>query len=221
MSGLLRALQQLIEGILVPSEPQTNHPAPPVVPPTQSRFASSSGHLSYDQQRALDLHNSGNFSQSAEATVLTWFPERRKVARACRVPRLELTWDHQLAAEAEEWAKHLAKSGQLYHSSGDYGENLSWTSPSGRGSLVRATEAWLAEKSDYHGEAVNKGKSFQKVGHYTAVMSFSPVMSVRLTGIIDHLAGDDESWYCDSYIRSTQCCHRRCALSSTWKHSRS
>ena len=101
-----------------------------------------------DQQSALDLHNQA----------------RSQVG----VP--PLTWDDTLAANATAYAHVLAQTpGQLTHSDGstrpDQGENLFYASGGGT-TFVTATQAWLDEKNNYHGEPIPQG-DFERYGHYT------------------------------------------------------
>ncbi|KAI0434183.1 glycoside hydrolase family 128 protein [Xylaria sp. FL1042] len=111
---------------------------------------SAAASLGPDIQNALEAHN------------------HRRKAKGLN----PLTWDHQLAQNAETYAKHLAKIGKLEHSSGDsrpnQGENLAWASVSNT-PLAQAAHMWLAEEKNYHGEPIGQG-DFGSYGHYTQCM---------------------------------------------------
>ncbi|KAG4257704.1 hypothetical protein FPRO03_13758 [Fusarium proliferatum] len=106
-----------------------------------SDFGPSDG-LSADQQEAVNLHN-----------------EARKA-----VGNSPLSWDDSLAVGAQEWADHLASIGFLQHSKGDHGENLYMGTTVSPYSV--STKAFLAEKSQYNGEAIS-GSNYLNFGHYT------------------------------------------------------
>ncbi|KAH7021338.1 CAP domain-containing protein [Microdochium trichocladiopsis] len=105
---------------------------------------------SKDQQRGLKLHN--------------------QARRVKGIPKL--TWDKQLAADALAWAQHLAQTGKFEHSSNEsrpgQGENLaySYSSTPITRPIASGTKLWLAEESNYHGEAIPEG-NFAAYGHYT------------------------------------------------------
>ncbi|KAK7583171.1 hypothetical protein V3481_012465 [Fusarium oxysporum f. sp. vasinfectum] len=112
-----------------------------VVTKFDSNFGPSYG-LSTDQEKAIHLHN-----------------EARKV-----VGNDPLSWDDTLASGAQEWADHLASKGLLKHSQSDDGENLYMgTSDSPYSAAVKA---FLAEDSQYNGEAIS-GSNYMSFGHYT------------------------------------------------------
>ncbi|KAI2610618.1 glycoside hydrolase family 128 protein [Hypoxylon fragiforme] len=104
--------------------------------------------LDPDQQQALNIHN-----------------EKRKSKGVG-----PLAWDNQLAKYAEDYAKHLVQTGKLEHSTGDQrpnqGENLAGASDSKDTPMVMATEMWIGEEKNYHGEPIGQG-DFGSYGHYT------------------------------------------------------
>ncbi|KAI1452488.1 glycoside hydrolase family 128 protein [Annulohypoxylon moriforme] len=115
----------------------------------KNEFSASTA-LSGDQQKALDAHNNKRKSKGLHP----------------------LSWDNQLAKNAEDYAKHLAKIGKLEHSSGDQrpnqGENLAWASSSNT-PLAMAANMWIDEEKNYHGEPIGQG-NFGSYGHYTQCM---------------------------------------------------
>lgn len=98
---------------------------------TTTTPAASSG-LTTDEQNALAAHNAAR----AEVGVS------------------DLTWDESLVSAAQAWADTLGARGpgQLEH--GSTGENLYWQSGTSDDALTAASDAWIAEKADYNGEAI-------------------------------------------------------------------
>lgn len=83
------------------------------------------------------------------------------------VPNLE--WDDELAAYAQKWADHLAKSCNMVHSSGSYGENIYWTSGSSTASHV--VDRWASEKRYFNlKNPVYKSGAGSRYGHYTQMI---------------------------------------------------
>lgn len=109
---------------------------------------SASATLTTDQQAALDAHN------TARAAVGTD----------------PLTWSTSLLADAQAWADHLAEAGVLEHDDSleTEGENL-YGPGSGSGQLTAATEAFLAEKDLYDGEAIT-ATNYMTFGHYSKTL---------------------------------------------------
>ncbi|KAH8773593.1 CAP domain-containing protein [Diaporthe sp. PMI_573] len=108
--------------------------------------------LTTDEQSALDSQNGARADVGATA----------------------LTWDAGLAADALEWAQHLAStagsSGSLTHSTTTSdGENLYWQSNSDT-PYVNAANAWVGEKDLYNGEAITGSGNFEQYGHYTQII---------------------------------------------------
>lgn len=104
---------------------------------------------------------------------------RQAVSKSTSVHRPDLIWDAHLAAAAEQWAQHLVAQGAgLQHSTGDQrpgqGENLYWQSAGG--TLANASQSWVNEDKDYHGEKIGEG-NFEAYGHYTQVCAFLLLLS--------------------------------------------
>lgn len=113
-------------------------------------------HLTHDQAQALKIHNEA----------------RETASKNHSHPRPALVWDAHLAADAEKWARHLANQNKgLQHSTGDQrpgeGENLFWMSAGG--DLADASQGWVNERKDYHGEKIGEG-NFEAYGHFTQVI---------------------------------------------------
>lgn len=112
-----------------------------------SSAASTDSGLTTDQSDALASHNSARADVGESA----------------------LTWDAGLASDAQTWADHLATlgAGTLVHDDQDTeGENLYWSSDSSN-PYEAASEAWIAEKSAYDGEAITGSGNFENYGHYS------------------------------------------------------
>ncbi|KAL8667848.1 MAG: hypothetical protein Q9202_000313 [Teloschistes flavicans] len=129
--------------------------------------------MSDDQNNALRIHNDA----------------RNEATQQSGHPRATLVWDDQLANDATAYAQHLASANQgLQHSSGDQrpnaGENLYWSKPNG--SMADASQGWVNEKQNYHGEKIGEG-DFGSYGHYTQVMLLDPSFSPLVV-----LAGDTD-----------------------------
>lgn len=89
-----------------------------------------------------------------------------------------LRWDKALAADANLWAKHLARIGYLVHSDTDprnpspEGENL-WAGTAGYYSADDMSKLWLKERSNFKYTAIpnnSKTGDFEDVGHYTQMV---------------------------------------------------
>ncbi|MFT3811082.1 MAG: CAP family protein [Micropepsaceae bacterium] len=86
----------------------------------------------------------------------------------------DLKWDAALAADAQEWANNLARTGAMQHASQrGQGENL-YMSGIGRMSVTQMVGGWLAERANYiPGGAhpnISKTGNWADVGHYTALV---------------------------------------------------
>lgn len=105
--------------------------------------AASSSDLTVDQQAALDAHNAARTDVGVDA----------------------LTWDADLAANAQEWATHLTSVGTLTHADlSDQGENLYMQSGTDT-PYVNAANMWIEEKSSYSGQAIDD--NYATYGHYS------------------------------------------------------
>ncbi|KAF8860783.1 hypothetical protein BDZ45DRAFT_555527, partial [Acephala macrosclerotiorum] len=79
-----------------------------------------------------------------------------------------LTWSTSLTTEALTYAQKLASCNTMKHASQRaHGENLACSNLSM--TLAKATQYWIEEKKDYHGEKV-AGSGHRKWGHYTQVI---------------------------------------------------
>ncbi|KAL9074665.1 MAG: hypothetical protein Q9157_004294 [Trypethelium eluteriae] len=109
--------------------------------------AASSSSLTTDQQNALDAQNSARSDVDTAA----------------------LTWDADLASEAQTYAEHLVSVGELVHSGiTTEGENLfmGYTSTP----LADAANDWItSEKSKYSGQAITES-NYMNFGHYTQIV---------------------------------------------------
>lgn len=94
------------------------------------------------------------------------------------IPMLE--WSNQLAVEAKEYAEYLAKIDKgLIHSKTEKntGENLYWICCFSNNDFYNsnpyfkeASEAWCAEKVNFHYSPIKNDMNFNKVGHYTQMI---------------------------------------------------
>jgi hypothetical protein len=89
----------------------------------------------------------------------------------------DLTWDSQLASDAQAWAEHLAVTGDLVHDStlGGTGENLYsfWSSGDTCADVFFAEDSvqrWFAEHLNYD-YASHSSTNGEAVGHYTQVVN--------------------------------------------------
>ncbi|KAI3399111.1 hypothetical protein diail_7690 [Diaporthe ilicicola] len=99
-----------------------------------------------DKTSAVDAHNKARSSA----------PGQKRPA---------LTWDDGLAGDAQKYAQYLADNKKFEHS-GTQGQGENLFMSSGNANLTDATNAWLAEKPNYHGEKIPDG-NFGSYGHYT------------------------------------------------------
>ncbi|KAF5019228.1 hypothetical protein F66182_8769 [Fusarium sp. NRRL 66182] len=106
--------------------------------------------LSSDKKEALRLHNDARSKKKVKALV----------------------WDTKLEADANAWAKKIAKAAKMQHSQGkdrvNQGENLAyaWSSGGYKNPITDAARSWLNEAKHYKGEVIPKG-NFSDYGHYT------------------------------------------------------
>ena len=86
-----------------------------------------------------------------------------------------LTWSEPLAADAQSWADHLAKTGRFEHSDAgtrkDEGENL-WEGTHGGFTYEEMVASWANEKRYYKGGVFQSGGGAggQPIGHYTQMV---------------------------------------------------
>ena len=79
-------------------------------------------------------------------------------------------WSPSLAAYAQEWADHLAKTSckMKHRSEGKFGENL-FTGTAGHFRAVDAAKAWEGEKNLYAGGVLTR-ENWYPAGHYTQMV---------------------------------------------------
>ncbi|KAI4255026.1 MAG: hypothetical protein LQ352_002771 [Teloschistes flavicans] len=161
------------------SPSQKPHPIPQPGPPIKQQpqpKPKPSHNMSDDQNNALRIHNDA----------------RNEATQQSGHARATLVWDDQLANDATAYAQHLASANQgLQHSSGDQrpnaGENLYWSKPNG--SMADASQGWVNEKQNYHGEKIGEG-DFGSYGHYTQV-----IWPTTLSLGIGMARADDGGWF--------------------------
>ncbi|MCR0984269.1 CAP domain-containing protein [Roseomonas populi] len=77
-----------------------------------------------------------------------------------------LRWDPALAADADRWARNLARSGRLAHEPGiNEGENL-WSGTRGAFTPEQMAGAWVAERTAFRAGA----RDLARTGHYTQMV---------------------------------------------------
>jgi uncharacterized protein YkwD len=114
----------------------------------------------------------GATAPSAPADFATRIVATHNAERA-RVGTKPLAWSGTLAADAQNWADHLAKTNSFEHASQtSQGENL-WSGTRGSYTFEEMVDAWVDEKSMYKAGRfpdVTTTKSWQDVGHYTQLI---------------------------------------------------
>ncbi len=81
-----------------------------------------------------------------------------------------LQWSDQLAAQAQQWAEHLADIGQLVHSGS--GQNLAMAS-AGTETLTQLVDLWGGEAQDFvngNFPDISTTGNWEDVGHYTQII---------------------------------------------------
>ena len=108
--------------------------------------------LNPHQLEALQMHNNA----------------RRSISAQTGHARPDLVWDKDLENGAQQWANHLAETGDFEHSgTPGVGENLFAVFPASAGTVMGATQSWLDEAQFYHGQPIDG--NFAQYGHYTQV----------------------------------------------------
>lgn len=106
------------------------------------------------------------------------------------VPPLE--WSDELADYAQSWADHLAKSCDMYHSKGEYGENIYWTSGSSDAGYV--VDYWADEERYFnHKNRAFKSSKSRKYGHYTQMIWKN---TTHVGGAMQKCKHGGEIWVC-------------------------
>jgi hypothetical protein len=123
---------------------------------------------------AMPLLTGGIDRESAFAERILASHNRERTALGARPVR----WDNSLAAQAQAWADHLARTGRFEHSPSSpldestAGENL-WTGTAGAFSPEDMVGYWIDEKADFKPgvfPAVSRTGDLQAVGHYTQLI---------------------------------------------------
>jgi hypothetical protein len=129
--------------------------------------------LDANKQAALDMHNQGTppmIYPCPRSTNIVFCPAHREAPGARRP---DLVWHEELASDVEALALQMAVTGEFAHApQRENGENLACFEPAGERNYVAATQAWLDEKKNYHGQALTGEKvevQDKMVGHYTAL----------------------------------------------------
>jgi uncharacterized protein YkwD len=103
----------------------------------------------------------------ARAIIVTHNAERASVGTK------PLAWSHSLAADAQKWADHMARTRTFEHApQSAHGENL-WMGTRGRYAFEEMVGSWIDEKSMYKpGLFPNNTRTgqWQDVGHYTQLI---------------------------------------------------
>lgn len=86
----------------------------------------------------------------------------------------KLEWSTELQKDAENYAKHLAKTDTFEHSKqNNQGENLYYEYNSlsiTKKPFERASISWLDEKKDFVYSPIKNDNNFFKIGHYTQMI---------------------------------------------------
>ncbi|KAL8850970.1 MAG: hypothetical protein Q9221_004053 [Calogaya cf. arnoldii] len=110
-----------------------------------------------DRIQALEIHNQC----------------RRDASQSSGIPRPDLIWDDNLAAQAQQWASEMAQFDRYEHSPDWLRENQGENIAASDGRSVTMTEisgSWgPKEKPYYHGEKIPEG-DFYIYGHYTQII---------------------------------------------------
>jgi len=98
---------------------------------------------------------------------------RRSISAQTGHSRPDLVWDRDLEASAQRWADHLAQTESFDHSgTPGVGENLFLLGPADSATVMAATQGWLNEAQNYHGQPIDG--DFAQYGHYTQVSVPAP-----------------------------------------------
>ncbi|TVY89164.1 Golgi-associated plant pathogenesis-related protein [Lachnellula willkommii] len=119
------------------------------------------------------IHSPHHHSQTHEQEIHNALAAHNSARRAARgVKRPDLKWSKDLEAHAQQWADHLAASGEFRHEGrrGE-GENLytRTSEPYTRKSFRHAVGVWVAERGAYSGQVIG-GVNLGLYGHYTQVI---------------------------------------------------
>ncbi len=111
----------------------------------------------------------------------------------------DLKWSDALTIAAQKYADILAESGEFRHDPSnrekEYGENL-YASSSSKTTFTQATQAWIAEKSNYNGDKISgdwSECSGGDCGHYTQIV-WKNTTKIGCA-ISRYKVGDKKGWY--------------------------
>ncbi|MBI3136592.1 MAG: hypothetical protein HYZ14_18095 [Bacteroidetes bacterium] len=109
-----------------------------------------------------------------------------------RVNAPDIHWSDELAVYAQAWANKLAKTCQLQHSGGKYGENIYWTSDEANEQAV--VDYWAEEEKyfNHKNPTYIRGKS-SKSGHYSQVIW---AKSTLVGAGVANCKGGGQIWVC-------------------------
>lgn len=104
----------------------------------------------------------------------------------------DIHWNDSLASYAQEWADKLAKTCDMQHSDGPYGENIYWSSsPKNEKAVV---DRWASEEQYFNHKNTTyiRGKS-SKSGHYSQVIW---AKSTELGAGVANCKNGGQIWVC-------------------------
>jgi hypothetical protein len=125
-----------------------------------------------DQSSALEVHQKGE--QSHTKPSLGVFADQ--ITARAELSIAPLTWDSNLANDAQQYANQLASTDSGMHHSTHLrqqkqGENLASCPGHWPNAYTESSKLWYAEKKDWKG-GVFQAENTQAVGHYTQVSGF-------------------------------------------------
>jgi len=94
--------------------------------------------------------------------------DRHNSIRKERYGSHALIWSDSLAASAQRYADHLARTNTFVHSGGKYGENLYVFSS--KKTMVDAVNAWYSEKNKFNPNTRKCYGKWYECGHYTQMI---------------------------------------------------
>ena len=135
---------------------------------------------------------SGNAPPTGETGKMVGFTAAHNAVRT-QLGIGDLSWDPTVAAVAQAYAEQLAAENcALYHSMGDYGENLYWASGF-EPTPQDVTGSWASEV-EYYDYATNSCAPGQMCGHYTQIVWAD---TERLGCGMAICADGSEEWVCN------------------------
>jgi pathogenesis-related protein 1 len=119
---------------------------------------------------ADDKAGTGSALSDDEAKALVAFHNEKR--KEVKVP--EVTWSKDVAAFAQEWADHVAETGEIMHRPRDgdfkqkYGENMAWGA--GDFGVQDGAALWYGEKKAYDDGKQKLPDDLADIGHYTQMV---------------------------------------------------